>query len=274
MNNQAPINLFVFSALECEAKTLINQFQLKKDSARHPFSIYKNDNMSLTVTGIGKVSMAAGVAYTMAISAKPLLPIMVNIGIAGHKSKPVGTLLLASKLVDAESGKSFYPQLMGAGWPETSQLKTTALPNTQYSDECLNDMEASAFYEVAVRFSSSELIHCLKLVSDNQHSSVDHIKAKVVVEWFSRHQSVFPALFQRLEALRASVLPVELEECQEIVNQWHFTVTGEIKLKALLRQWRVLSGYSWLEECDGDFSSGKEVLQVLEADIGRLFIKF
>ena len=190
MMEQCSPKIFIFTALECEAKALVNKFKLKKENIRHPFSIYRGDKIVLTVTGVGKVAMAAGVAYTSAVFPGLESPVMINIGIAGHKTQSVGRLLMASKIVDVDSEKVFYPQLVGANWPETSEIKTMALPSTKYYLDCLNDMEASAFYETAVRFSSCELIHCIKVVSDNGESSIESINSKVEQEKRSINQAL------------------------------------------------------------------------------------
>ena len=269
MKNQSSINMFVFTALECEAKTIINQYKLKKENNRHPFSIYQNDKIILTVTGIGKVAMAAGVAYTLALFSESTLPILINVGIAGHKNTAVGGLFVASKVADVDSGKVFYPQLIGRNWPESCEITTSAGPCVEYRADCLHDMEASAFYEIAVKFSSSELIHCIKVVSDNEDSSIDNIQPKQVIEWLAKHELEIDAIFAKLQQLRLSITATELPEFNRILNNWHFTVSGKVRLKALLRQWRVLTSTEWDVEVT-EYRSGKDVLRNLEAEVGRL----
>jgi len=268
--NQKSANVFIFAALECEAKALINQFKLKKENTSHPFSVYKNENIVLTVTGVGKVSMASGVAYVMAGFSRIEMPIMLNIGIAGHKTEALGNLLVASKVVDKDSKKVFYPPLIGSKWPVASEITSTTLPNTDYSDNCLNDMEASAFYETAVRFSNSELIHCLKVVSDNEESAIEGINAKVVVEWINVHVDKIEQIIKSLKQLREAVIPCELQEYTKIVNQWHFTVSGKVRLKALLRRWSVLSSEQWLINEGAGYENGKDILRKLAVDIDKM----
>jgi len=268
--NQKPTNVFIFAALECEAKALINKFKLKKENTSHPFSVYKNENIVLTVTGVGKVSMASGVAYVMAGYPDIEMPIMLNIGIAGHKTEALGSLFVASKVTDEDSRKVFFPQLIGNKWPVASEIKSTTMPNTHYSDSCLNDMEASAFYETAVRFSSSELIHCLKVVSDNEEAAIEGINAKVVIEWINIHVDKMEQIFKLLQQLRESVIPRELQEYTKIVNQWHFTVSGKVRLKALLRRWSVLSPEQWLKNERIEHENGKDILRKLAVDVDKL----
>jgi len=271
MNPTTP-KLFVFTALECEAKALINYFKMKKANANHPFSIYSNENLVVTVTGVGKIAMAGGVAYVLALFPEVNMPVMVNIGIAGHKRHKLGSLLIASKIKDVESEKVFYPQLIGNKWPESSEIRSSVKADINYSMDCLYDMEASAFYEMAVKFSHIELIHSIKVVSDNECSSVEAINAKKVVGWISDQVLNIEKTFSHMQQLQALVLPISLPEYKKITDRWHFSVSGKVRLKYLLRQWRVLSNSDWLENASSKHVTAKEVLHQLAVDIEKIDI--
>ncbi len=262
--------VFIFTALECEAKPLVNFFSLKKESENQHFSIYKNEQIILTVTGIGKIAMAGALAYSSAIYLGQTFPIILNIGIAGHKTQAIGALNLVIKIIDADSGKHYYPQLIGNSWPETNQIITTSIPSTEYKSDCLHDMEASAFYEMALRFSTNELVHCIKVVSDNENSSIDQIKPKYVIEWIANHTNQIDYIIKHLVKLRESIAPIELEEYEDIIKKWHFTMSGSIRLQSLLKRWKILTNDNWQSTNKNIFNNSKEVLRQLEADINRL----
>ena len=65
--------VFIFVALPCEAKPLIQSWSLKKNSEHKPFSIYENQDFVVVVSGVGKLAMAAAVAYTMCLYANKRL---------------------------------------------------------------------------------------------------------------------------------------------------------------------------------------------------------
>jgi nucleoside phosphorylase len=266
--DQSTYNIFIFIALECEARPLLKFFNLKKQHS-HPFSIFINDNLVLTITGIGKNAMAGGVAYTLALFSQTHQPILINLGIAGHINQPIGSLFLANKIVDTDSGKIFYPQLLGNDWPNTCTINTLSTPSNLYSDNCLNDMEASAFYEIAVKFSSCELIHCIKIVSDNQQSSINQINAREVTTWIENQIAIINIVFKKLTRLHQLIASVNLENYNEILNMWHFTATGKIKLKSLLIRWKALSATDWFISDVNNFCTGKELLKKLEADVDQ-----
>lgn len=270
MQNQISSSLFIYTALECEAKPLLKQFDLKKERHSHPYSIYKNSNTILTVSGVGKIAMAGAVAYTQALFQTTQLPVLVNLGIAGHKSQAIGDILLATKIVDKDSGKRFYPQLIGNNWPKTTKIQTSSTPSTEYSADYMNDMEASAFYETAIKFSSNELIHSIKVISDNEQSSIETVRPKLVTQWINNHLTQIEYLLNHWISLQQSVTRNELKEFDTIVSQWHFTVSRQIKLKSLLLRWQALSTNSWLNVNQTSFDGSKGILQKLESDINNL----
>jgi hypothetical protein len=259
--------LFIFTALECEAKPIINYFGLKKELSEHSFSLYKNDSIVLAISGVGKIPMAAVVGYVFAMYPNVNSPVIINIGIAGHKSLGLGSLILASKISDNDSGKSFYPQLIGNNFPKCYELMTSSKPCSAYQADCLSDMEASAFYEIALKFSSNELVHCIKIISDNESSSIDEIRPKLVIEWLASLMDEIDVLLQFWLKQSNLIKPIKLEEYEEIINKWHFSVASQIKLKNLLQRWNVLSTDSWVIPKNPPLSNSKEILKKLEADI-------
>lgn len=262
--------LFIFTALECEAKPVINHFNLKKILNEHAFNIYSSDSIVLTITGIGKAPMAAAVGYVFALFPKITAPVIINIGIAGHKTRTIGDLILASKISDNDSGKNYYPQLIDDNLPQCGEILTSSTPCTSYETNCLADMEASAFYEIALRFSSSELVHCIKVISDNESSSINEIRPKLVSEWIATHMTEIEKLLQQWIKLSHSIRPVELKEYIEIINKYHFSVSSQIKLKTLLQRWNVLTTDPWLTLCTSNLKNSKEILKKLESDVNSL----
>lgn len=265
-------SLFFFAALPCEAKPLIHRYGLKKLQQPHPFAIYCGEaGIAVVITGVGKASMAGGVAYTLALF-RQAQPILINLGIAGHQNLPSGTLLMADKIIDGEdTHKRFYPQLIGRFPCRSATLCTSSTPDFSYRDEMLCDMEGGAFYEIAVKFSSSELIHCLKIVSDNRHEPATGINAKQVSAWVQAQLDAIDQIVERLVALRGS-LPVEPQPTlyQDLIDRYHFSVSSRLRLKALLSRWECISEDLPSSLNDQDFSSAKQLLNWLERQIEAL----
>jgi len=49
--------IFIYTALPCEAKPLIEHYKLKKDLTVHAFAVYLNNDICLVVSGLGKSSL-------------------------------------------------------------------------------------------------------------------------------------------------------------------------------------------------------------------------
>ena len=266
MPSKMPL-VFVFCALPCEARSLIRAWKLTKQLDCQPFAVYANSERVVTVSGIGKVAMAGAVAYVMARFLSDPMPILLNIGIAGHRSGAQGALCLADKVADADSGRCFYPQLPFSPPCRTGELITYVRPNRDYAVDALYDMEASAFYEIAVKFSSAELIHCLKIVSDNADFSVDTVNEATVEAWCGLGMEVIENLISRLRELKRAIPVDALTLSDEIEQVFHFSATNASRLRGLLRRWRLAYGGEQLHWREAGCRNGKELLLWLEANL-------
>lgn len=260
--------VFVFCALMCEAKPLIKAWQLKKLSQPGmPFSIYTDGQRAVVISGIGKTAMAGAVGYTMALFDVDTAPILLNLGIAGHGGEPLGRFCVGHKITDSETGKVYYPQLPFSMTCPTYSITTQAKPCIDYSTETLFDMEASGFYELAVKLSSSELIQVLKIVSDNSQTSMAAIDELVVEQWITQKLDMFEDLLNRLSLLRQQLRPAETALHAQLLGEFRFTVSGAIKLKALLQRWQVLKGNEAMIWQNHQLNSGKDFLAWLEKQL-------
>ena len=260
---------FIYAALPCEAKPLVEHFKLKKDLSVRPFAVYGNDNLCLTVTGVGKCAMSAGVAYTQALFAPVENPVLLNIGIAGHRSHALGGVFLIEKISDSDTRKNYYPpQVFKTACP-TGSLQTASRPQLDYDHPYLCDMEASAFYETATRFASAELVQCLKIISDNQLSPAENIKPPLVSALIAAHISALETLMAELIRLAGLITNPEPEWFAELIKRYRFTVSEQTQLKNRLRQWDCLTDFQALEFDGAGFRSAKDVLAWLERHIGE-----
>ena len=260
--------IFIYTALPCEAKPLVEYFNLKKEVTVQPFAVYLNHDICLTVTGLGKSAMAAGVAYTQALFASVDHRVMLNIGIAGHKEHALGCLFLIDKIIDFDSQRSYYPALIFTPPCPTGSIQTVSKPRSYYDESYLCDMEASAFYETAVRFSSSELILCLKVISDNQLSPVENIQPKQVAALIAAQMASVELLLTRIAAKAALITTPESPLFETLIQCYHFTVNERMQLKNQLSRWNVVTDHQELELDEArHHQSGKDVLRWLEVKI-------
>ena len=155
-------------ALRAEARPLIDRYQLEPREPG-PFRCFHGSGRSLVISGVGKVAAAAA---TACLHEKPL-DVWVNVGIAGHRDRAPGELVRAHRVTDTGTGKRFYTTLLGLPHIDTEGVSTVDLPETTFASRDVFDMEASGFYQTALRVSTSELVQCVKIVSDNLDTGTD-----------------------------------------------------------------------------------------------------
>ena len=262
--------IFIYTALPCEAKPLVEHFDLKKDVSAQPFAVYVNHEICLTVTGLGKSAMAAGVAYTQALFAKVEHPVILNIGIAGHKDHLLGDLFLIDKIIDIDSQKNYYPSLIFTPPCPTGSIQTSSRPQLNYESAHLCDMEASAFYETAVRFSSSEFILCLKVISDNQLSTVENIQPKQVSALIAAHLATVESLMSRTATQAELITSPEPRLFEQLIQRYRFTVNERMQLKNQLSRWNVVTNHQFLDLDETGLRSARDVLRWLDQRINSI----
>ena len=230
-------------ALKCEARSLIAHYRLKHctDSDSFPLYISQDKQISLTISGVGKINAAAATAFTHAFLHTEKKDIWLNIGIAGHKELEIGEITLAHKIIDQTNNYAWYPQIIFSPACPTVEILSCDGPATDYTDS-LFEMEAAGFYATACRFATSELIHVIKIISDNQQQPAEKMSESFVAELVKEKLTVIDQIAEVLNSLAT-----ELENSNktpdyyaQIIEQWRFTHAEKSILKSCLNRWHVL----------------------------------
>jgi len=262
-------------ALPCEAKPLVAHYRLKRRLCEEAFPVYEKDGLCLTVSGIGKTAMAAAVAYShMALGAQRHA-VWMNIGVAGHRTHAIGHACLAHKITDADSGRRWYPPLVFQPPCASDHVCTVTRPTSGYPDPVLYDMEASGFYETATRFSTSELVQCVKIVSDNASSPAEQVDARQVAELIDHQVGLIDALLRQLRTLAGPLREKEPPLFEPFIKRWHFSVQQQLQLKRLLHRWTILAPDDPPDIADlGTAKKAGEVLRWLQRRVDEFPVSF
>lgn len=274
---QGPSQLFahLFVALPCEAKPLVSRYRLKRRMDEHEFTIYQNETISLTVTGIGQAAMAAGVAYCKALYKSDAQQVLLNMGVAGHQSHRLGDVFLAEKITDDNSGKNWYPPLVFVTDCLGEQVRTVAKPEFNYPEATLYDMEASAFYETATRFATAELVQCIKIVSDNANTPATAIRPNEVSKLIEQNLDVVDAILHKLKKLRDLIYAEHPQLLQTFLDGWYFSSNQQQQLTKILSRWQTLApDKPPSPEAMRAHQTGGEVLHRLQHEVEKLPISF
>ena len=162
------MTLFIV-ALQREALPLIGYFGLQKNETT-PFILYRNDSIVLIISGMGTTASAVATAYGL-LHFTPTR--IINFGLAGTSDSRYipGELYAIDKLIDTCSDKVYHLHTP-ADFAATS-LHTFPHPQTKKVPKVkLVDMEASGFYEAAVKFLSKKQILIIKIISDKMEKRV------------------------------------------------------------------------------------------------------
>lgn len=201
----------IYCALYAEAQYLIQHYELKKATESRHFQIFFNEKrkIRLVITGVGKLNATVAMAEISTIYPPAEEDLMVNYGSCaaegmlmpgegeggGGACVPLGSIIMVNKLTDAESGRTFYPDMIyrhpftegkvktsvhvytaDEGTRDEEQMKMEAAGQTAQNEEAMeaeaaaptvHDMEAAAFYEAANFYYGPHQMIFLKVVTDH-----------------------------------------------------------------------------------------------------------
>lgn len=183
-----------------EANYFIKSLQLKKVHSISEFNVYYNNKFTLTISGIGKVNSAVAVAQTYQEFGKNRNNNWLNVGIAGHNNSKLGEIYIINKISEDKGDKCFFPYSPCIPNVKNNSCITYENMNNKYNDS-LSDMELSGFFEAANKYSYKELIHSIKIISDNKYDSIDFRDKQTVEKLFSDKSNVFEKFFKIIESL-------------------------------------------------------------------------
>jgi adenosylhomocysteine nucleosidase len=195
--------LIVLVALSCEAKPLIDFYRLRKQSSGafpHFCRPAKNDGgyaINLVVTGIGTINMAAACGWIGARTSKHPSA-WLNLGTAGHATLEVGEIVQVQRSMQLHAKRAHYPPRVAQWQGVGVSLLSYSAPCTEYPAEQAVDMEASALFATAKRFTSAELVQSLKVISDNQENGIENLNSALISELIAAQVSQINAFSEAL----------------------------------------------------------------------------
>jgi len=251
------------AALACEARPIARRFGLKAVADDLPFPVFRRDDLWLVVSGIGKVNSAAAAAYLHQLAGGKRNCGWVNFGCCGHGELEIGVPLLAHEIRDRSRDRSWYPPLVFPAPCLSGSIHTVDRAETDYPKPVAYEMEAAGFFEAACHFSTAELVHCLKVVSDGPGCGPQTLTAKGVEELLEGQLGALEKLVSAVAELGTGLRQVAADppDLEEIRSRWHFTTAQGRQLRRLLERWHVLGGVG--DPSAGEISSATTARPVL-----------
>jgi nucleoside phosphorylase len=228
--------LNIVIALAAEAKPIIEHLGLKRLALPSPFSLFQDDTYQLVISGIGKKNMANAVSFLHGRRTCKNDP-WLNIGLAGHGSAKLGEVFQITKFSDEQNGKSGFPPQIYSTPISKTFLHTCNQPSEQYQIGTAYDMEGSAFFETAYRFSTIELVQSVKIISDNPEKPVSRFDKSQVRKLIAPSIPLVTNLAQEMIDMSAEIKePEEIEHILSgILKALLFTDTQTHQVKKEIR---------------------------------------
>lgn len=246
-SNRPGADVRLLCALPAEAEPLVRGLDLKPAPAPGPgrgrlwTGQLQDIDLSLISCGVGAASAEAAVSRFGDEGEGRRPCAWLNVGIAGHRRYPVGTPVLAHKISRGEPKTgSFYPTFSFTPACRTVEVVTVAREEREYPGDAACDMEAHPFFAAACSQTTPELIHCMKVVSDNQAVPAVTVTAARARTLIGAHLQLVADIIAELAALLRLPGPLTAsdEEYMRILEGRHFTETQRHQLRLLLQRLR------------------------------------
>ncbi len=162
--------LLIQTALRCEAEPFIQHYHLVKDDTMRPYTFFRGDNTALLISGVGHKKSKAATEWIFTHVQPSSVDLFANIGIAGSQTHPVGTPVLCTAVVNAETKeqlllKAPHDTELHQGILETHLAPVGSLDLLVHQDS-LVDMEAFFCISAALQFLPQKRIQSVKVISD------------------------------------------------------------------------------------------------------------
>lgn len=258
----APRTITIVAALSCEVKPIVDALRLVKQLDR-PYKVFggefESQRVEVLVSGIGALAMATAIGW-MAGRQPTSERVWLNLGSAGHGSASLGSAFRVHASSDILSERKYYPAMVAKSVLATDEILSVNAPSSDYPDLGGIDMEAYAFFTAAYRFSSTELVESIKVVSDNPNNDISELNAAKISELIAAHSEVILNLGIALVAL----LPIKEEQVILEIPELHLTHSQRRQAKVLITKLSTLEAIDdALNLAVSDVSSGAELLSIL-----------
>ena len=194
---------YIITALKSEAKPIIDFYNLKFSGLSN-FPLYKNNNITLIVTGVGRKNVS-NVSNSFFKKNKVIKNHIINIGISGGRKGDcsIGQLFLINKVSDEKSKLSFNLGPQQSFGLQNNEITTVSKPvvNNNFKGEGLVDMEA---YEICTAINNLyglDRLFILKIVSDHMDMK-HHISANQVQSLIKQKIPVIDKFIKDLRKLQ------------------------------------------------------------------------
>lgn len=236
--------IYISVALGIEAKPIIKYFNLKRDNSIKKLQVFKNERVTLIITGVGILKSAIALTYILSQSEIDEDDIFLNIGICGAKSEKysIGDIVLCNKIINSELKKNYYPDMVFNHSFKEGSLESFNAP-VYCGDEVVGDlvdMEGAGLFEATTYFFQNYQLNFIKIVSDYLDREVEQNQVEELI--LKSLPQIDGWLIEREKFKIEKEIDFSLEEkylIEELIKNARFTATMENELKSLLLYYKL-----------------------------------
>jgi adenosylhomocysteine nucleosidase len=244
LNKKGEKMIYISVALGIEAKPIIKYFNLKRDNSIKKLQVFKNERVTLIITGVGILKSAIALTYILSKSEIDEDDIFLNIGICGAKSEKysIGDIVLCNKIINSELKKNYYPDMVFNHYFKEGSLESFNTP-VYCGDEVVGDlvdMEGAGLFEATTYFFQSYQLNFIKIVSDYLDREVEQNQVEELI--LKSLPQIDSWLIEREKFKVEKEIDFSLEEknmVEEFIKNTRFTATMENELKNLLLYYKL-----------------------------------
>lgn len=158
-----------------EAKPFIKHCGLIKDESQDKLEVYYSPSTMLVITRGGAITSAISISYFLAQRRPSTSDIVINLTLCetSDRNIPLGSLYLGYKIIEWETNKRFYPDLIFGHPFEEEEICSTSLPCAliQKDDDKiifpakLLDMEAATVMQTLMALFKTRHIYIFRIVA-------------------------------------------------------------------------------------------------------------
>lgn len=244
--------LYIATALYCEAKPFIRQYQLKKSEQFHKFQVFLSEDITLIITGVGEIKAAIAISSVCSICKPKEGDFFLSFGSCAALSKGllIGELYLLHQLTQLSTKQTYYPDVLLAHpfqevqgvtgstivTEEISQSMLTM--NKPKKEACIYDMEGAASYISASYFFGTHQMAFIRLVSDygvDEKEDINKPTPNQITNWIEEKADMLFSFIERIGENKYVNSSLE-EEMNDFIEQMETFLHLSVTMKHTLQQ--------------------------------------
>lgn len=256
--------IYIAFALFVEAKAFIKKYSLIKDASFTKAQVFKNDAVTVIITGAGIGTSEISLTYALALLNPQEGDIFANYGICGGLAEDIGKTYIINSLYDTVNERNYYTDILYCHNFEEKALSTYSKPVKKPKGLC--DTESAFLYRAAQLFFPQHRIFIFKTVSDSGNDISKEYIEKII------HMNEIYDFLLSLPSEGSAVLDrEEAVSFENFCKKGRFTEAMKSKLKQILIYKKLSENFNiknfFGENIVYDKEGGKKLIESLSENL-------